>query len=186
MCNSICRKTQLSPCRKSLLEKRHQDECATQTKIISFTELHFWNLRLQNLHYIYEQLREPRVRSMAVILEKTNSAYYSCFKNLFKNIVIALAEAKNICLYLKPLKKHIALLEETDFSECIPVLAPLMHVVCLIWCNSKCYDQVKIIVLLKQICNLLIQEVSGTCKDQTYLLLLPGQKVPRSDYSLPQ
>jgi dynein heavy chain len=95
-----------------------------------------------------------------VILEKTNSAYYSCFKNLFKNIVISLAEAKDICLYLKPLKKHISLVEETDFSECIPVLAPLMHVVCLIWSNSRCYDQVKIIVLLKQICNLLIQEVS--------------------------
>ncbi|EFA11309.2 dynein beta chain, ciliary [Tribolium castaneum] len=131
-------------------------------------ELQFWNLRLQNLHYIYEQLREPRVKSMAVILEKTNSAYYSCFKNLFKNIVISLAEAKDICLYLKPLKKHIALVEETDFSECIPVLAPLMHVVCLIWSNSKYYDQVKIIVLLKQICNLLIQEAKK-CLDPTTL-----------------
>lgn len=96
---------------------------------------------------------------MAVILEKTNSAYYSCFRNLFKNIVVALAEAKDICLYLKPLQKHISLLEETDFSESMPLLAPLMHVVCLVWANSKYYDQVKLIVLLKQICNLLIHEV---------------------------
>lgn len=95
---------------------------------------------------------------MAVILEKTNSAYYSCFRNLFKNIVIALAEARDICLYLKPLKRHVTLLGETDFSDCIPLLKPLMHVVCLIWSNSKCYDQVKLIVLLKQICNLLILE----------------------------
>lgn len=126
-----------------------------------FLELQFWNLRLRNLQHIYEQLKEPRVKSMAVVLEKTNSAYYSCFKDIFKNIVIALAEAKSICLYLTPLKKHIQLLEETDFSECTPLLAPVMHVICLIWYNCKAFDQVKLITILKQICNLLILEVSA-------------------------
>lgn len=117
-------------------------------------------MRLKNLEYIYEQLREPKVRSMAVILEKTNSAYFNCFRNLFKSTVMALAETKEICLYLKPLKKHIDLLQENpDFSECGPLFVPLMHVVALIWANSQYYDQVKIIILLKQICNLLIQEV---------------------------
>lgn len=96
---------------------------------------------------------------MAIILEKTNSAYYSCFKKLFKNVVISLAEARDISMHLSCLKKHIALIEETDFSECIPLLKPLMHVVCLIWSHSKYYDQVKIIVLIKQIANLLILEV---------------------------
>lgn len=124
-----------------------------------FIEIQFWCQRLRNLQYIYEQLRESRVRSMAAILEKTNSAYYACFKNLFKNVVIALAEAKDIYLHLTPLKRHITLLEETDFSECIPLLAPLMHVVCLIWATCESYDQVKLITLLKQICNLLILEV---------------------------
>lgn len=99
---------------------------------------------------------------MAVILEKTNSAYYSCFQTLFKNIVISLAEAKNICLHLAPLKKHIQTLEESEFNECICLLAPLMHVIALIWSNCRYYNEVKIIVLLKQVCNLLIQEVK-TC-----------------------
>lgn len=121
-------------------------------------ELQFWNLRLRNLQYIYEQLKDSKVRSMAIILEKTNSAYYSCFRNLFKSTVLALAEAKDICIHLKPLKKYIRLLQETEFSDCITIFPPLMHVVCLVWYNSKYYDQVKIIVLLKQICNLLIQE----------------------------
>ncbi|XP_076261923.1 dynein heavy chain at 93AB isoform X2 [Rhynchophorus ferrugineus] len=121
-------------------------------------EIEFWCQRLRNLHYIYNQLREPNVRSMASILEKTNSAYYVCFKNIFRNVVIALAEAKDIYLHLTPLKRHIAMLEETDFSECIPLLAPVMHVVCLIWATCKSYDQVKLITLLKQICNLLILE----------------------------
>lgn len=97
---------------------------------------------------------------MAVILEKTNSAYFNCFRNLFKSTVIALAETKDICLYLKPLKRHIDLLQEnSDFSEASPLFLPLMHVVALIWVKSRYYDQVKIIILFKQICNLLIQEV---------------------------
>lgn len=103
-------------------------------------------------------MREPRIRSMGVILEKTNSAYFSCFQSLFKNVVMALAEAKDICTYLAPLKKHIDTLQETEFNECIPLLAPLIHVLCLIWSNSRYYNEVKMIVLLKQVCNLLIQE----------------------------
>jgi len=50
-------------------------------------EISFWNNRLANLENIYAQLREERVRKMAVILEKTESAYFPCFKNLFRNVV---------------------------------------------------------------------------------------------------
>lgn len=121
-------------------------------------EIDFWNLRSKNLQYIYQQLREPRIKSMAHILEKTNSAYYSCYKTLFKNVVLSLAETKDICLHLSPLRKHISLLEETEFNECGPFLAPLMHVLCLIWSNSSYYNENKLIVLLKQVCNLLIQQ----------------------------
>lgn len=72
--------------------------------------------------------------------------------------ITALSEAKDICLYLKPLVKHIHQLEEIDFSECTPLLAPLMHVICLIYVHSKHYNQLKLVVLLKQICNLLIKQ----------------------------
>lgn len=72
---------------------------------------------------------------------------------------MSLAEAKDICIYLMPLKKHIQVLEETDFSECIPLLPVIVHVVALIWVHCKYFDQVKLIILLKQISNLLIQQV---------------------------
>ncbi|XP_021937393.1 dynein beta chain, ciliary isoform X2 [Zootermopsis nevadensis] len=122
-------------------------------------EVSFWNLRLHNLEYIYEQLRDERVRKMAVILEKTDSAYYPCFRMQFQNVVAALAEAKDIALYLKPLLPHFAALQETDFAEIRPCLQPLMHVVCLVWANSRYYcNSAKIIVLLRQICNLLIKQ----------------------------
>jgi len=79
-----------------------------------------------------------------------------CFFNF-----TALEEAKDIVHYLKPLQKHFKLLEETDFGDVALCLSPLMHVVCLVWSNSRFYcSSGKIIVLLKQICNLLIAQVS--------------------------
>ncbi|KAG8321110.1 hypothetical protein J6590_052486 [Homalodisca vitripennis] len=71
----------------------------------------------------------------------------------------ALTEAKDICKFLKPLSKHFTTLEETDFADVSPCLKPLMHVVCLVWANSRYYcNSGKIIILLKQICNLIIQQ----------------------------
>lgn len=68
-----------------------------------------------------------------------------------------LAESRDITLFSLPLQKHFQTIEETDFSETKPLLKPLMHVVCLLWANSKYYCQSsRLIVLLKQICNLLI------------------------------
>lgn len=50
-------------------------------------ELNFWNNRMKNFSFIFEQLRELRVQCMAKILQQSESAYYPCFKTLFKNVV---------------------------------------------------------------------------------------------------
>lgn len=50
-------------------------------------ELAFWNNRLRNFTQIYKQLRNERIRSMALILEATQSAYFPCFSTMFKNVV---------------------------------------------------------------------------------------------------
>ncbi|KAI5645013.1 dynein heavy chain and region d6 of dynein motor domain-containing protein [Phthorimaea operculella] len=132
-------------------------------------ELAFWRSRLSNLNYIYDQLRSDRVRCMAVILEKTTSAYYPCFSRLFKNIVSALAEAREIDLYLRTLEKHFQALEDTDFTECQILFRPLFHVICMIWRDSKYYcSSSKLMVLLKQICNLLIYQAKK-CLDPSTL-----------------
>jgi dynein heavy chain, axonemal len=55
--------------------------------------------------------------------------------------------------------KHFTQLEEIDFSECKPLLKPMMHIVCMIWGRSLYYcHSAKLIVLLRQICNLIIQQ----------------------------
>ncbi|KAI8438867.1 hypothetical protein MSG28_011209 [Choristoneura fumiferana] len=123
-------------------------------------ELAFWKSRLSNLNYIYDQLRGDRVRCMAVILEKTNSAYYPCF---------TLAEAQEIDLYLRTLVRHFQGLEDTDFTECQPLFRPLFHVICMIWRDSKYYcSSSKLMVLLKEICNLLIYQAKK-CLDPSTL-----------------
>ncbi|KAL4716849.1 hypothetical protein ACJJTC_012660 [Scirpophaga incertulas] len=132
-------------------------------------ELSFWRSRLSNLNCIYDQLRTERVRCMAVILEKTTSAYYPCFSRLFKNIVSALAEAREIDLYLRTLSRHFQALEDTDFMECQPLFRPLFHVICMIWRDSKYYcSSSKLMVLLRQISNLLIHQAKK-CLDSSTL-----------------
>lgn len=73
---------------------------------------------------------------------------------------LALAEAEDITLHLKPLRRQLENLEEGDFLDAAQALAPLMNTVCLVWTNSKFYCQPpRIIILLQEIGNLLIELV---------------------------
>lgn len=66
-------------------------------------------------------------------------------------------------MHLKPLSRHLELLESLEFPEVKPRLQPLLHVVCLIWVTCKSYRSPgRLTVLLQEICNLLIQQVSPT------------------------
>lgn len=121
---------------------------------------------------------------MAVILEMTDSAYFPCFRTLFRNVVggiinfdccldfesstlfiimnvSALTEARDIDMHLKGIARHFQGLEDTDFSEIVPLFRPMFHVLCLIWGESKYYCQSsRLMVVLKEICNLLIYQVN--------------------------
>ncbi|KAK0086060.1 hypothetical protein PV325_003945 [Microctonus aethiopoides] len=144
------------------------NDVVTQESIAAFengqnptptVELEYWSKRLTNLRYIFDQLREDRVRKMAIILEKTESAYYPCFRTLFGNVVSSLAEAKEISLYLTPLRRCFKAIEEIDFSEAKPLMASVIHSVGLAWAKSRYYqNSSKLIIMFRQISNLLIQE----------------------------
>lgn len=53
----------------------------------SFAEIAFWNNRLRNFTQIYEQMRGEKIRSMALILQCADSAYFPSFRTMCKNIV---------------------------------------------------------------------------------------------------
>lgn len=65
-------------------------------------------------------------------------------------------------MHLTPLSHHLELLESLEFPEVKPRLQPLLHVVCLIWVTCESYRSPgRLTVLLQEICNLLIQQVSS-------------------------
>lgn len=126
-----------------------------------FREVEFWNARLKNLENIYDQLRDPRVKKMILYLECTKSTYLSCFKSIFKDVVAAIVEARNICLYMKPMVKHFAHFEENDFLDNENAVRPLVHCCGLLWANSRYYcSTTKIVTLLQMIGNLLIESAT--------------------------
>ncbi|NXU74079.1 DYH9 protein, partial [Oreotrochilus melanogaster] len=118
-------------------------------------ELEFWKNRCDDLECIYNQLSSRKVRNMIEVLERVESCYVPAFKSMLVDVE---AEARDIHLHLTPLKCHLDNIERVDFSEVKPFLLPLLHVVCLIWVTSQHYSlATRIIVLLQEICNLLIQ-----------------------------
>ncbi|KFQ91060.1 Dynein heavy chain 9, axonemal, partial [Nipponia nippon] len=122
-------------------------------------ELEFWKNRCDDLECIYNQLRTRKVRNMMEVLERVESSYVPAFKSMLMDVEAALAEAQDIHLHLMPLKRHLEDIERVEFSEVKRFLVPLLHVVCLIWVTSKHYNvPVRIVVLLQEICNLLIQQ----------------------------
>ncbi|KAM6050968.1 dynein axonemal heavy chain 9-like [Chlamydotis macqueenii] len=122
-------------------------------------ELEFWKNRCDDLECIYDQLRARKVRNMMEVLERVESSYVPAFKSMLMDVEAALTEAQDIHLHLTPLRRHLENIERVEFSEVKPFLAPLLHVVCLIWVTSKHYNvSMRIVVLLQEICNLLIQQ----------------------------
>lgn len=121
-------------------------------------EVEFWSSRLKNLESIYDQLRDPRVKRMASYLELTDSAYLPCFKMMFKNVVAGVIEARDICLYFKPLESHFQAFEDNEFLENKERIKPLVHCMALLWANSRHYCRSeRIVTLFQEIANLLIE-----------------------------
>ncbi|KAH0621502.1 hypothetical protein JD844_022872 [Phrynosoma platyrhinos] len=105
----------------------------------------------------WASLQSPKVHKILEILHRTRSSYYPAFNLLIIKVEAAVSEAQDICLYLSSLKHYIAYLEESSFSNTKRLIAPLFHTICLIWTHSKyyCFPN-RIVVLLQEFCNLLI------------------------------
>ncbi|KAM7371234.1 hypothetical protein PAMP_010722 [Pampus punctatissimus] len=123
------------------------------------TELLFWKNRYADLEYIYSQLKSSKVKKMEMLLEAVESSYSPAFSNILQDVLAALEEAKDICTYLKPLQRLFEDMESAEFSDVRGQIGPLMHIVCLVWANSRYYNTpARLIVLLQETCNLLIQQ----------------------------
>uniref|UniRef100_A0A8D1IYR5 Dynein axonemal heavy chain 11 n=1 Tax=Sus scrofa TaxID=9823 RepID=A0A8D1IYR5_PIG len=123
------------------------------------TELDFWTMRRENLSCIYDQLQAPIVLKMVKILKNKQSSYFPTLRDIFLSVKNALREAQDVELYLRPLRRHIQCLQETEFPQTRVLIAPLFHTICLIWSHSKFYNTpARVIVLLQEFCNLFIDQ----------------------------
>lgn len=63
-------------------------------------------------------------------------------------------------MFLSPLRPHFEELEECEYTELDKRLSAIFHVVCLVWANSKHYQQpARLVVLLQELANLIIDIV---------------------------
>ncbi|XP_032812876.1 dynein axonemal heavy chain 9-like [Petromyzon marinus] len=70
-----------------------------------------------------------------------------------------LEEARDVSLHLRPLARHLDALERAELPAAAPLLAPLLRTVTLAWSRSERYGRPeRIVVLLQEIANLLIQQ----------------------------
>ncbi|KAG5833963.1 hypothetical protein ANANG_G00281520 [Anguilla anguilla] len=122
-------------------------------------EIDFWVTQRGNLLGIQRQIQNPKVEKIVEILQRIKSSYYSSFRDIILKVNQAVLEAVDIELHLRPLKRHIARLEERSFIDMEPLIAPLFHTLCLIWSHSKYYCAPgHMVVLLQEFCNLLIEK----------------------------
>ncbi|NWY63744.1 DYH9 protein, partial [Erithacus rubecula] len=142
-----------------VLKKESSEPLLQGTNPTPKVELEFWKSRCADLEGIYSQLTSRRVSNMLEVLERVQSIYVPAFQNMLLDVEAALSEAQDIDLHLTPLQQPLEDIEAVEFSKVKPLLVPLLHVVCWIWVTCKHYSvPVRIVVLLQEICNLLIQQ----------------------------
>lgn len=66
-------------------------------------EFEFWRMRNENLQSIYDQLQQEKCQTATRLLERVQSVYTNSFRTTFCRLVVALEDARDITLWLKPL-----------------------------------------------------------------------------------
>jgi len=96
-----------------------------------------------------------------IAIARACSCYMLTSLRCWMTCLLALDEAQDISLYLKPFKQLLDQIELVEFKYIAQHLPPLMHVVCLTWSHSRYYCRPgRVVVLLQEVCNLLIEKVS--------------------------
>ena len=121
-------------------------------------EMEFWKHRTADLNSIYTQLSGDRITKVIKVLELAKSTYYTAFRRLYKEVVLARAEANHILRYLKPMEKGFEKLSMSDdFPQLANMFRPLLHQVLLVWKHSKHYNSPqRMVILMREVCNDLI------------------------------
>jgi len=124
-------------------------------------EIDFWKSKAANLNAIHEQLQMERVKKVLRYLEANKSTYTTPFSKLQREVNGARLEANDNYKYLRTLLNWFGELnnESKDFQELMALFKPIMHLILLIWNNSRFYTTpARLVVLIREICNAIIKQ----------------------------
>ncbi|NXP09467.1 DYH17 protein, partial [Thinocorus orbignyianus] len=139
-------------------------------------EFEFWHTRMVNLQCINDQLLSPRVVALAKMLEKANSCYWPALQSMFKDVSSGLEEAKDISLHLQPLRLVLEELEQADYSQLQPYVDRALCTVRLLRHRCQHYSSpARVIVILQEICNLLIEMTRNFLSPEDVMKGLQGE-----------
>ncbi|XP_071672368.1 dynein axonemal heavy chain 17 isoform X2 [Patagioenas fasciata] len=139
-------------------------------------EFEFWSTRTVHLQCINDQLLSPRVTALAEILEKADSCYWRVLQGVFRDVRAGLEEAKDIDLYLQPLRILLEEMEQADYSELQPYLDRVLCTLCLVSAHCQHYRApARLVVILQEICNLLIEMTRNVLTPEDVLKGLQGE-----------
>ncbi|KFP53735.1 Dynein heavy chain 17, axonemal, partial [Cathartes aura] len=140
------------------------------------TEFEFWHTRMVNLQCINDQLLSPRVTALAEMLEKANSCYWPALQSMFRDISAGLEEAKDVSLHLQPLRILLEEMEQADYSQLQPYVDRALCTVRLLRAHCQHYSSpARIIIVLQEICNLLIEMTRNFLSPEDVMKGLQGE-----------
>ncbi|CAM9724126.1 unnamed protein product, partial [Phaeothamnion confervicola] len=104
-------------------------------------EMEFWKHKANNLNSIFEQLQGPNIRRVLRALDQSKSTYCTTFARLCKEVFTARLEANDNTKYMRTLEDWFDRLNnDTDFPGLLQLFKPMLHIILLIWKNSKHYN----------------------------------------------
>ena len=126
-------------------------------------EIEFWKAKAGALNAIFEQLQSERVRKVLSYLDEVKSTYCSTFAKLCRDAFAARLEANDNVKYLRTLESLFYKLNHADsFPNLTELFKPIMHIVLLIWKNSRFYNTTpRLVVLIVEISNAIINQATG-------------------------
>lgn len=141
-------------------------------------EIEFWKNKASNLNSIFEQLQGPRIRRVLRALDQSKSTYCTTFARLCKEVFTARMEANDNTKYLRTLEYWFqALNSEDDFPKTVELFKPMLHIILLIWKNSKHYNvPARLVVLMREICNSLIKQATKYVSGEQIFAMIESEE----------
>ena len=164
-------------------------------------EIEFWKTKASNLNAIFDQLQSVAVRKVLKQLDGAKSTYCTPFAKLCKEVFTARVEANDNVKYLRTLETWFDRMSRGDsFPDLVQLFKPVgasaaacarapgpahtcpnaaaqtMHIILLIWKNSRHYNvPSRLVVLIREICNALINQACNFVSGKQIFALIEGE-----------